>query len=514
MHGARSKNRRAAAPQLPPRPRAGPPRRSRRWPPEALVALALTAGLLGGCVGRQPPPNVILISADTLRADRLGAYGYEARPTSPRIDALAGEALLFEVHVAAAPWTTPSHLSLLTGLSPTRHGVTGSDRALREALQGDRAIRRLPDVITTLAEALAARGWSTGAFTGGATLDPRIGFDQGFGEYDTSMVKLDRGKVDRVFEWIDAQPEPFFLFWHTFEVHAPYVAPDFLGDVLPEPRARALGERLEGLPEKRGWKQVRAAKRVMRSHDAYNREVTSALYDGGVRSFDRWLGELLDFLRARDLDERTILVLTSDHGEQLGEDGRPAPYGDGFYNVHGHSLFEEMIRIPLIIRLPGQEDGRRIPDVTASIDVMPTILDLLGLPVPPEVQGQSLRPLWEGEGPWEPRAALSESLSEGEEQKGLRDDRYKLVLSVAAATVEAKGRSFVPLDAPAALFDLVRDPGEGRDLLGEGANEQTNDRARRMAEQLRRHLAETGTSETGAISPEALEGLKALGYVE
>ena len=479
-----------------------------------MATLALFGVSVAGCQRAATPPNVILISADTLRADRLGVYGYEARPTSPRIDALADEALLFEVHVAAAPWTTPSHLSLLTGLTPTRHGVTGGDRALREALQGEQALLRLPDTVTTLAEALAARGWSTAAFTGGATLDPRIGFDQGFGEYDTSMVKLDRSKVDRVFEWIDAQPGPFFLFWHTFEVHAPYVAPDFLGDVLPEARARALGERLKGLPEKGGWKQVRAAKRAMRSHDAYNPEVTNALYDGGVRSFDRWLGELLDFLHARGLAERTILVVTSDHGEQLGEEGRPAPYGDGFYNVHGHSLFEEMIRVPLIVRLPGQDEGRRIPEVTASIDVMPTLLDLLGLPVPPEVQGQSLRPLWDDAGEWEPRAALSESLSEQEEQKGLRDDRYKLVLSVAAETVQARGRGFVPPDAPVALFDLVRDPGEERDLMGGGTDEHHTERVRRMVEELRRHLTEAGTAETGPLSPEALEGLKALGYVE
>ena len=481
----------------------------------AAVAMTLVVAAVVCRGGRRgaSPPNVILVSADTLRADHLGAYGYETRPTSPRIDALAAEAHVFEVHLAAAPWTTPSHLSLLTGLTPTRHGVTGSDRALREALHGDRVLHRLPASIMTLAEALAARGWSTGAFTGGTTLDPRIGFDQGFDTYDTSMVKLNRERVGRVLRWIDAQEKPFFLFWHTFEVHAPYVAPTFLGDVLPEARARALGRRLQGLPEKGGWVQVRAAKRVMRSHDAYTPEVTRALYDGGVRSFDRWLGVLLDFLRARGLDQRTLLVLTSDHGEQLGEEGRPAPFGDGFYNVHGHTLYEELVHVPLIIRFPGQKVGRRIPQVTASIDVMPTILDVLGLPVPPEVQGRSLRPLWESPGDWEPRAALSESLSEGEEMKGLRDEGYKLVLSIPAPVVEARGRSFVPPDAEASLFDLLRDPGERHDLL-DAEDGPSARRARTMEEDLRRRLVVVGTPETGSISPETLEGLKALGYVE
>jgi arylsulfatase A-like enzyme len=483
----------------------------------ATRGLFLATALLGagaGCTGRPSPPNVILISADTLRADRLGAYGYDARPTSPRIDALASEAMLFEVHLSAAPWTTPSHLSLLTGLSPTRHGVTGSDRALREALMGERPIPRLPDRITTLAEALAANGWSTGAFTGGATLDPRIGFAQGFGTYDTSMVKLDRGKVDRVLAWIDAQEEPFFLFWHTFEVHAPYVSPRFLGDVLPPDRARALGERLESLPEKNGWKQVRQAKRVMKRHDAYTPEVTRALYDGGVRSFDHWLGELLDFLRERGLDERTILVVTSDHGEQLGEEGRPAPYGDGFYNVHGHALFEELTRVPLIVRLPGQKDGRRFSTVTASIDVLPTLLDVLGLPIPPEVQGRSLRPLWEHPEDWAPGAALSESLSESDEAKSLRDDRYKLVVHLDAETVAQTGRSHLPSGLPESLFDLARDPGERVDLLAPPAAEDADRRAREMTAELRRRLAVVGHAEEGELSPEALEGLRALGYVE
>jgi arylsulfatase A-like enzyme len=284
--------------------------------------------------------------------------------------------------------------------------------------------------------------------------------------------------------------------------------------VLPPEQARALGDRLQGLPEKNGWIQVRAAKRVMRTHGAYNREVTRALYDGGVRSFDRWLGELVDGLRDRGLLDRTLLVLTSDHGEQLGEEGRPAPFGDGFYNVHGHTLFEELTRIPLVIRLPGSPGGRRVAPVTASIDVMPTILDLVGVAAPPEVQGRSLRPLWESPTEWVPMAALSESLSEGEEKKGLRDDRFKHVIHIDADTVAAKGRSFVPLEPPASLFDLLRDPGEERDLLNEPGEEATRRRAAAMGEELRQRLRVVGRAEEGVLSPEAREGLEALGCLE
>jgi arylsulfatase A-like enzyme len=481
----------------------------------AAVVLGLGGAITLTCARKEPPLNVVLISVDTLRADRLGAYGYTARPTSPRIDALAAEALLFEVHVAAAPWTTPSHMSLLTGLVPTRHGVTGSDRGLREALKGERPIERLPEAITTLAEALAARGWATAAFTGGATLDPRIGFDQGFGEYDTSMVKLDRAKVGRVLGWIDAHDEgPFFLFWHTFEVHAPYLAPDFLGDVLPPERARALGERLEAIPERNGWKAVRAAKRVMRAYDAYDPEVTRALYDGGIRSFDRWLGLFVEGLQERGLWDRTLLVLTSDHGEQLGEEGRPAPFGDGFYNVHGHALYEELIHVPLIIRIPGVPGGGRITPVTASIDVMPTILDVLDVPAPPEAQGRSLRPLWERREDWTPEAALSESLSEEEEMKSLRTERYKYLLTIDAASVAERGRSFVPSNAGRTLFDLLEDPDERRDLVeGAGADDQT-ERVAALDAELRELLATVGRPDKGQLSAEARDGLEALGYLQ
>ena len=379
------------------------------------AAATLLALCLAGCSPRgssPPPPNVVLISVDTLRADRLNAYGYGARPTSPHMDALAADGLLFEVHVAASPWTTPSHLSLLTGLTPTRHGVVGSYGALMQGLAGDGRTERLAEATSTLAEILAAHGWATGAFTGGVTLDPRIGFDQGFEDYDTSMVKLDRGKVERVLEWIDDRRGPFFLFWHTFEAHAPYLDGRFLPEVLPEDRARKVAERLAEIAGKPGWKPVGKGIRTLQRHRAFRQDVVEALYDGGVAAFDFWLGEIVDGLRQRGLYDRTLIVLTSDHGEQLGEAGRPTTaWGKTFYNVHGHTVYEEMIRVPLIVKLPGQEHrGQRITGTTASIDVMSTILDVLGLAVPAEAQGQTLRPLWEG-GEWTGREALSEALS-------------------------------------------------------------------------------------------------------
>lgn len=485
--------------------------------------LLTTLAALGlGAVGcsraeRSPrPPNVVLVSVDTLRADKLNSYGYTARRTSPHMDELAEDGLLFEVHVAASPWTTPSHLSLLTGLTPTRHGVVGTYGALMAGLSGSARVERLAEAVSTLAEVLAAHGWVTGAFTGGATVDPRIGFGQGFEDYDTSMVKLDDASVGRLLGWIDAREgAPFFLFWHTFEVHAPYLDGRFLPDVLPAGHARELQERLARLPAAPDSTSVSRATRILKRHNVFREDVVEALYDGGVRSFDRRLGELVKGLRRRGLYERTMIVLTSDHGEQLGEPGRPeTPWGRGFYNVHGHTVYEELIRVPLILKLPGEGlRGRRFEDVTASIDVMPTILDVLGLPVPAEVQGRTLRGLWEN-AVRTPREALSEALAAGDEAKSLRGERYKYVVTVDAATVESRGRSFVPAGVTGSLFDLHLDPGEERNLLSGPSQPEQVRRAFLMAAELRRRVEVVGRPEMVTLSDEALKSLRALGYLE
>jgi arylsulfatase A-like enzyme len=210
-----------------------------------------------------------------------------------------------------------------------------------------------------------------------------------------------------------------------------------------------------------------------------------------------------------------LVVLTSDHGEQLGEPGRPGTaWGKTFYDLHGHTVYEELIRVPLIFKLPGgASHGQRLPFVTASVDVMPTILDVLGLPAPAEVQGRSLRPLWEG-GAWPVRNALSEALSGPTEQKSLRGERYKYVVTIDARSVQARGRSFIPPGAPAALFDLLRDPGERHDLLAGETDRDVRQRALALSDELRHRLSKVGRPETGLVSEETLEGLKALGYVE
>ena len=492
-----------------------------------LLVLGATLVLLAGsgaCRRPAPRPNVVLISLDTLRADRLNIYGYRDRVVSPNIDGLARNGILFESHVTASPWTTPAHLSLLTSLSPHSHGVTESVAWLMRGLHGGGEYQRMADSEETLTEVLARGGYATAAFTGGATLDPTIGFGQGFDRYDTSMAKLSAERLTIVTDWITAHRDrPFFVFWHTFEPHAPYHDGTFLEEVLPPGKAAALGRQLAELSRPEGpFPAEDVGEEMLRDAGAYTRAVCSALYDGGVLSSDRWVGHLLQALRSEGLYDRTLVVLTSDHGEQLGEepDDTGGTGRDGrFYSAHGHTLYEELLHVPLIVKLPGAPGpARRVSAVTRAIDVMPTILDVVGLSpaAPGRQQGLSLRPLWE-ERPSPPRHAFTEALSTDRESKSLRDARYKYVVSMWPRQLGRHGRSWVaPAErlARTELYDLVDDPGERHNLLRDSTPEIRR-LARRFDAELRRRAAEApGHAERIRLGEEALQQLRALGYLE
>jgi arylsulfatase A-like enzyme len=489
------------------------------WATAVVAALAVVGCGPGGAPGVRP--DVILVSIDTLRADRLNSYGYHERTLSSALDRLAGEGILFESHISASPWTTPSHLSLLTSLSPSAHGVTAPFNVLMEGLEHGHRYQRLAPEHETLAEVLARHGWATAAFTGGITLDPRIGFARGFALYDTSMAKVSEAGFRSMEGWIrEHRDVPFFLFWHTFEVHAPYLHADFLGDVLPAGEAAALSAalgRLRSTPN--DPLPAPQERRILEARGELRAAVCSALYDGAVRSADRWIGRLVDTLRKMGLYDHTLLVVTSDHGEQLGEeaDAEGGRTRDGrFYNAHGHTLYEEMIRVPLILKLPGgRHAGQRVDGVSRAIDVMPTILDVVGLlhGAGPG-QGVSLRPRWEGSG-FEVPPAFSEALATFREAKSLRTDRYKYILSIGPGRVARFGRAFIPRRPSAVeLYDLAVDPGERNNLLAHPDARATSV-ARKLDEQLRRTARERlGRPETTSLDEETVGRLKALGYVE
>ena len=374
----------------------------------------------------------------------------------------------------------------------------------------------IPDSRVTLAETLSGAGYRTAAFTGGITLDPRVGFAQGFDLYDTSMYKLGAGQMQPMMDWMAAEPDrPFFLFWHTFEVHAPYTRGRFL------PRERAglvtdlarLTEMITSDPSAAFHGSAgELVTELLDRHDARNAETCSDLYDGGIAATDFWVGRLLEVLLDRDLYDSTLIVLTSDHGEELADHDPEA-----FYDMHGHTNYDEMLRVPLVVKLPGSAHaGTRVAAVTSGVDVMPTVLEVAGIAAPvDQMQGESLVPLWSGAG-GEGRIAFAEAAAYYPEIKSVRDARYKLIFDISPETVEEHGRSFVPpVPQRRRLFDLRADPGEHRDLLAGAPGAETERVASELEKRLRAFAASApGEVEEIELDDEAVERLKAMGYVQ
>jgi len=374
------------------------------------VAALLVAVSLIGCgtpQGESPTEvpsgtglNVLLISIDTLRADRLGCYGYQ-RPTSPSVDAFAKESVRFAQAITQAPWTTPSHMTLMTSLHPSSHGVNRSFEEFLAAPDGSGRFRVLSPEDLTMAEVFHANSYATFAITGGGTMAAELGFGQGFDEF---MVLPKGQSMERAWTqlqiWLDrTRARPFFLFFHTFEVHAPYshgeIETSFLGE---EQRAQMI-EAIEASET-----PTDAQQSFLASQGLLKPEVTSALYDGGIRFVDTFIGRFFENLRERGLYEHTVIVVLSDHGEAFGEHD-----AERFYDAHCDTQYEELIRVPLLVRYPPLKGrGKVVKRPVGLIDVFPTLLDLLDLEVPAGLQGRSLESLLIGDSD-EPSWAVSES---------------------------------------------------------------------------------------------------------
>ena len=416
-------------------------------------------------------PDVILISLDTLRADRLGCYGYD-RPTSPHLDAFAERSVRFETAVSQAPWTRPSHDAMFSGLYPSSRD------------QG---------VSPVLAEVLRERGYRTEALTGGGQTDFRLGFGRGFDAY---RVFDWLNHMDELGRWLDqSEGRRRFLFLHTYEVHDPYTHTRF---VSPEVGADRLVHYDKKLHERIG-------KRL----DDRQRRYVSDLYDGGIAYTDEKVGELFEIFEARGVFDRAIVIVTSDHGEQFWEHG-------GWR--HGMNLYDEQLLVPLIVSLPpdlerqlagrGGLAGTVIEDQVRLVDLFPTLMDLVGEPLGHRVDGRSLRPLFEG-GELAPVDAFAERLNiRAKESKALRSGRFKYVFSFPKAAGRARG-----LEEAHELYDLGRDPGELENLAEERPEvvERLDARLRTLLELLADPSELDKPSED--LDPDLRERLEALGYI-
>ncbi len=398
--------------------------------------------------------NIVMVTLDTTRADRLGCYGYPDAGT-PNVDRLAAQGVVFETAVTATPLTLPAHATIFTGTRPPVHGVRDNGGYVLDPSR------------VTLAEVLRGAGWRTAAFVGAYVLDAKWGLDQGFEVYvDDFAISRYRtlslgavarragAVVDAALPWLEAHAGVRFFAWlHFYDPHSPYDPPE---------------------PFK-----TRFARRP---------------YQGEIAYADAQLGRLLEWLERRGLEDRTLVVVMGDHGESLME------HGEG---THGLFVYEATLRVPLIVRAPfGRTRGRRVSSLVRSEDVVPTVLDLVGLAPPTGVQGRSLVPLMTGAARDLDLEAYSESLYARNhfgwsELRALRAGRYKYI------------------EAPRPeLYDLARDPGEVRNLFA-----ARRDLANRLAAALARLGAERPGEPGGAataaraVDPETRERLAALGYI-
>lgn len=428
--------------------------------------------LLVGCAPERPPPNVLLVSLDTTRGDHLSVYGYERR-TTPNLELLARDGVRFAEAYAPAPTTGPSHATLFTGVAPITHRVVKNGRQLKPSLE-------------TLAERLQAAGWTTAGFVSSYVLDARFGWDQGFEHWDddfdestaTAMVANAAGTeafdrhahetTRRALDWVErawARERPFFLFVHYMDPHDPWVAP-------PQFVRRF---RTPDLPQ-----------------DGISGMV--ARYDAEIAFVDHQLGVLLRNLEKLGLAENTVVAVTADHGEGLLDHGELN---------HGTQLYEEQMRVPLLLRWPrGLPAGRVVEGPVSLLDLTPTLLDLVGVPVGPEasMQGRSLRPRIEGEGAPDATAPVflfrPDNTEIPGEQYAVRSGRWKLIVG--------------PGDGRRELFDLEDDPRERNDLSAREA-ERVERLDRQIQDWLRDHRRSDVSPDT--VTPEDLERLRALGYV-
>ena len=415
------------------------------------LALAVSAAAALVWFLREPPLHVagpiILVSVDTLRADRLPAYGYEGVET-PAIDRFAADAVLFERAYSHSPQTLPAHVSMFTGLLPVEHGVRDN---LGFAVGPEHLL--LPELLTPF-------GYRSAGVVSSYVLRKEAGLARGFETYDdrlpqappsasSAQVQRDGSESLQVAErWLDengVSGAPVFLFLHLYEPHTPYEPPDRFARYEP--------------------------------------------YDGEIAYADEIVGRLFDTLRARGLYDDALIVLLSDHGEGLGDHGE---------QEHGVFLYDEAIRVPLVVKLPGgREAGRRVAVPVQHIDLLPTLLDLAGAPVPEALSGRSLRPLLNGDdGGWPRRHLYAEALY----------PRYHFGWSELYALTTARHRY---IRAPREeLYDLIADPDERENLAAQRG---------RTVRDLRTAL--DGLRGTGplqapaAVSDDALRRLRSLGYL-
>ncbi len=465
-----------------------------RFSCEGSAPVLIAQPLLLGPSRAREPPNLLFISLDTLRADHLGAYGYD-RPTSPFLDRFAAKATLFTQYFSAAPYTLPAHASMLTGLFPPRHGAV-ADRDRFDT----RRVAYLPAL-------LAEHGFLTAGFTGGGFLSNSFGFHDGFDRYgmidpitarDEEPALLSpeeraaRGQndLDAIASWIEEnRGQRWFVFLHTFATHN-YEAPQgdvALFDTGPE---RVWSGSIQARLKHNSWIEDPPAPGDV--------EHLLNLYDATIHYCDRRLERFFARLDGGGFLDDAVVVVTSDHGEEFFEHGGLA---------HSVTLYDEMVRVPLIVRLPGQSEGRIVRDPVSMADLAPTLVDLLGLPLLEDADGRSRKALLLGARDQEDATPIFAHVeTEYSRREALRRGPLKIIRGDTS--------SFLKNPAPAEweLFDLKSDGRERVNLAPQ--------RAPGLEEMQAGLTAVSSLIQAGAVegreaelSPELEAQLEQLGYI-
>ncbi len=439
-------------------------------------------------------PNIIMYLVDTVRGDHLGCYGY-TRPISPNIDALAGDGILFETAVAQAPYTWASVASLMTGLGVPTHRIT----RLKDSLPGE---------AITLAEFLGATGYNSTAIITSPALR-QAGVDQGFVGIE---FMRDGDAPQRIRQWLadKSEEQPFFLYVHTGEPHDPYDAPDrfrrrFAGalrqpDLTPEQASllRDISSKREGKPSpsatkpgSRAWLDALLAEELAATQERIYDMVS--LYDAGIAQADQRFGLLIEELKKRKLYEDALIIFLSDHGEEIHDHGSWA---------HGKTLYSEVLNIPLIVKLPfsARMKGQRRRDLAQHIDVVPTILDYLGIEMPKHLEGISLLPsIFRKQESHQSRRIFSYVADGTEAGASVIDFPWKFIWNSVTGPNEQ-------------LFNMETDPREKTNLSGEHPL-----RAKYLKAMIKAHaLAPSTALEPGEaiLDEDLLRKLKSMGYVQ
>lgn len=439
--------------------------------------LALVALTGGGCAGHEEPTaaptNVLLIVVDTLRADRLGCYG-SPRPTSPVIDALASDGTQFARAYSVSSWTMPAVASLLTGLYPSAHGVTGFRRDF-------------PDDVTTVAGLFKEAGYATAAIVSGDLIMANRNFDRDFDFFDdraaggAASVSTPEVTATAVETLRSFEGQPFFLFVHYFDPHYDYRRHPQYGLVSSEPG------RLSGAED------IWALRAMLDDMTDEELEHLRHVYDEEIRFTDAGVGELLDELRALGVDDHTAVIITADHGEA---------FRDHDWLGHTTNLYEEVLRVPLIVRAPADRWRHSlVEEPVSTLSVVPTMLELAGVDLESHpLQAAPLAPSKGGEHDAVFAEVELRSKRKRTNKRSLTRGRFKLIHDILAKDYE--------------LYDLARDPGETENVVRTQPEifVSLREELARVTRFAREQKA--AVREAAEPTPDTMEALRSLGYVE